>query len=80
MVSGAAAVVGPRVLGGLLTEAAGYRWIFYFDIPIGLAAGTASVRVPANDRPEHGAGQVGVGRPGGVVAPPWTASGGPGSG
>ncbi|MFJ8079659.1 MFS transporter [Streptomyces sp. NPDC096205] len=36
-VSGAAAAVGP-VLGGLLTDGPGWRWIFYVNLPVSVAA------------------------------------------
>ncbi|MGW2045965.1 MFS transporter [Streptomyces sp. NPDC001858] len=36
-VSGAAAAVGP-VLGGLLTEGPGWRWIFFVNLPVSLVA------------------------------------------
>lgn len=51
-VSGAAAAVGP-VLGGLLTEAVDWRWIFYVNVPISVAASALSVRVLTGERPQH---------------------------
>jgi len=36
-VSGAAAAVGP-VLGGVLTDGPGWRWIFYVNLPVSVAA------------------------------------------
>ncbi|MEO8888288.1 MAG: MFS transporter, partial [Jatrophihabitantaceae bacterium] len=36
-VSGAAAAVGP-IIGGLLTQAASWRWIFFVNLPISVAA------------------------------------------
>ncbi|WP_405863693.1 MFS transporter [Streptomyces sp. NBC_00005] len=51
-VSGAAASVGP-VLGGLLTEVADWRWIFYVNVPVSVVAIALSVRVLAGERPQH---------------------------
>jgi EmrB/QacA subfamily drug resistance transporter len=36
-VFGITSIVGP-VLGGLITDIAGWRWVFYINIPIGIAA------------------------------------------
>jgi len=45
-ISGIASVVGV-MLGGLLTEGPGWRWIFFINVPIGLgAAAIATVVVP----------------------------------
>jgi len=46
-----ASTLGP-VLGGLLSEHAGWRWIFWINVPLGLAAVGAALRVKA----EAGAG------------------------
>ncbi|MER7968464.1 MFS transporter [Streptomyces sp. NPDC096080] len=43
-VSGAAAAVGP-VLGGLLTEGPGWRWIFWVNLPVSVVAVWLMVRV-----------------------------------
>lgn len=43
-VSGAAAAVGP-VLGGLLTEGPGWRWIFYVNLPVSVVAVWLTLRV-----------------------------------
>jgi EmrB/QacA subfamily drug resistance transporter len=40
-ISGVASVAGV-ILGGLLTEGPGWRWIFFINVPIGLAAATAA--------------------------------------
>jgi EmrB/QacA subfamily drug resistance transporter len=50
-----ATVVGP-LLGGLLVEVADWRWVFYVNLPIGIAALVGlSARLPAPEvgRPEH---------------------------
>ncbi len=52
-VSGAAAAVGP-VLGGLLTEAVDWRWIFYVNIPISVVAVLLAVKALSADRPTPG--------------------------
>ena len=43
---GAAVAIGPLV-GGALTEWAGWRWIFFVNVPIGIACVAAALRVPA---------------------------------
>ncbi|MDH6213233.1 MFS transporter [Streptomyces pseudovenezuelae] len=43
-VSGAAAAVGP-VLGGLLTDGPGWRWIFYVNLPVSVVAVWLTLRV-----------------------------------
>ncbi|MBO4257959.1 MFS transporter [Streptomyces griseorubiginosus] len=43
-VSGAAAAVGP-VLGGVLTDGPGWRWIFYVNLPVSVAAVWLTLRV-----------------------------------
>jgi EmrB/QacA subfamily drug resistance transporter len=50
-----ATVVGP-LLGGLLVESASWRWVFFVNLPVGVAAlAGLSLRLPAPevDRPEH---------------------------
>ena len=50
-----ATVVGP-LLGGLLVEVADWRWVFYVNLPVGIAALVGlSVRLPApeSERPDH---------------------------
>ena len=51
-VSGAAAAVGP-VLGGILTQALNWRWIFFVNLPLSLAAIALTVLVFAADRPDR---------------------------
>lgn len=43
-------------LGGALTQAFGWHWIFLINLPIGVVALFAAVRVLADDRPDPGAG------------------------
>ena len=46
-----ATVVGP-LLGGLLVEVADWRWVFYVNLPVGIAALVGlSVRLPAPESP-----------------------------
>ncbi|MFJ9517731.1 MFS transporter [Kitasatospora sp. NPDC101801] len=49
-VGAAGASIG-QVLGGVLTEAVGWNWIFFVNLPIGIAAVLLSVRVLAADGP-----------------------------
>jgi EmrB/QacA subfamily drug resistance transporter len=50
-----ATVAGP-LLGGLLVDHAGWRWVFYVNLPVGLAA-LAGLRLrfpsPSTERPRH---------------------------
>ncbi|MFC4504296.1 MULTISPECIES: MFS transporter [Streptomyces] len=55
-VSGGAAAVGP-VLGGLLAEGPGWRWIFFVNLPVSVAAVWLTLRVVPESR---GPGGVGV--------------------
>ncbi|MFJ1968460.1 MFS transporter [Streptomyces sp. NPDC087903] len=48
-VSGAAAAVGP-VLGGLLTDGPGWRWIFYVNLPVSVAAVWLTLRAVPESR------------------------------
>ncbi|MET7454268.1 MFS transporter [Streptomyces sp. NPDC005574] len=48
-VSGAAAAVGP-VLGGLLTDGPGWRWIFYVNLPVSVAAVWLTLRAVPQSR------------------------------
>lgn len=52
-VSGGAAAVGP-VLGGLLTEGPGWRWIFYVNLPVSVAAVWLTLRVVPRSRTARG--------------------------
>jgi MFS family permease len=38
------------VLGGVLTQAAGWHWIIFVNVPIGILAGLSAVRVLDADR------------------------------
>ncbi|MEG3626653.1 MFS transporter [Streptomyces poriticola] len=58
-VSGAALAVGP-LAGGALVEAAGWRWIFLVNLPVGVLALIATMRRVAESRAE---------RPGGIDWP-----------
>ena len=49
-VSGAAAAIGP-ILGGVLTEAFSWRWIFLVNLPVSVAAIVLCLTVLAADRP-----------------------------
>src|SRR3954465_8404430 len=51
-----APVFGPT-LGGLLLEHAGWQWIFLVNVPVGILAVTAAVRLLPRDQPED-AGQL----------------------
>ncbi|HWA66281.1 MAG TPA: DHA2 family efflux MFS transporter permease subunit [Mycobacteriales bacterium] len=44
-------VVGPTI-GGLLLDHAGWRWIFYVNLPVGVAAFVAALRLLPADQPE----------------------------
>ncbi|MGP2437294.1 MFS transporter [Streptomyces sp. JW3] len=52
-VSGAAAAVGP-VLGGLLTDGPGWRWIFYVNLPVSVVAVWLTLRVVPESRGAQG--------------------------
>jgi EmrB/QacA subfamily drug resistance transporter len=50
--SGGIAALGP-FLGGWLTQTAGWRWVFFINVPIGLAALVMALKfVPENKNPE----------------------------
>src|SRR4051794_22089957 len=44
-------ILGP-ILGGWLVDDVSWRWIFYINVPIGILALTASLRILPKDRPE----------------------------
>jgi EmrB/QacA subfamily drug resistance transporter len=44
-------IIGPTI-GGLLIDNAGWRWIFYINLPIGVAAVIAGLRLLPADQPE----------------------------
>src|SRR5882757_3674085 len=52
---GAAVAIGPLV-GGALTTWAGWRWIFFVNLPIGIACVVAGVRVLHESRNEENGG------------------------
>ncbi|HKN92866.1 MAG TPA: MFS transporter, partial [Thermoleophilaceae bacterium] len=45
-------IVGP-ILGGWLVESFSWRWIFFINVPIGIAALTASFRILPRDVAQH---------------------------
>jgi len=49
-VAGASAAVGP-IIGGLLTQALSWRWIFFVNLPVSVAAIALSLLVLSGDRP-----------------------------
>ena len=55
-VSGAAAAAGP-ILGGLLTESASWRWIFFVNLPVCAAAIIMSLRAFPGGRPSRVVGR-----------------------
>jgi EmrB/QacA subfamily drug resistance transporter len=55
-------------LGGALTQTLGWHWIFLINLPVGVVALIAAVRVLAPDRPDNGAGPVrGADHPGAAL-------------
>ncbi|MCZ1002602.1 MFS transporter [Streptomyces mirabilis] len=60
-VSGGAAAVGP-VLGGLLTEGPGWRWIFFVNLPVSVASVWLTLRVVPESRGPRGCASTGRAR------------------
>ena len=58
-VGAAGASIG-TLLGGVLTETVGWRWIFLVNVPIGLVAALLSMRLVERDRPLGGAARPDV--------------------
>ena len=56
---GAAVAIGP-LAGGVLTEGLGWRWIFFVNIPIGIALVFFGMRVLVESRDETGGGRIDV--------------------
>ena len=54
-VNGAAAAAGP-IAGGLLTEGLSWRWIFFVNLPVSVAAVTMSLRALPREERRAGAG------------------------
>ncbi|MFI6333911.1 MFS transporter [Streptomyces sp. NPDC050535] len=54
-VSGGAAAVGP-VLGGVLTEGPGWRWIFFVNLPVSVASVWLTLRAVPESRGRRGVG------------------------
>ncbi|MER5890580.1 MFS transporter [Streptomyces sp. NPDC001941] len=52
-VSGAAAALGP-VLGGVLTQSFGWRWIFFVNLPVAAVAMALTLRAVRPDGPRRG--------------------------
>ena len=52
MAAAPSAALGP-IVGGILTDSAGWRWIFWLNIPVGLAAFGMSYRyLPESRNPD----------------------------
>jgi EmrB/QacA subfamily drug resistance transporter len=62
-VVGAAAAAGP-ILGGILTQSLSWRWVFFVNLPISIAAIVLTLRVFTNDRRAAGAARVHMDVPG----------------
>jgi EmrB/QacA subfamily drug resistance transporter len=69
--AGAGAAVGV-LLGGLLTAALGWQWIFYVNVPIGLIVLVALARMLPSDRPSGGVARLDV--PGAFLVTAGTAA------
>ncbi|MBO0877009.1 MAG: MFS transporter [Pseudonocardia sp.] len=66
-ISAAAGTLG-LVLGGALVSAAGWRWIFLINLPVGLVVIVAALRVLPADRVPRGSGRPGGFDLGGAVS------------
>ncbi|WP_424211704.1 DHA2 family efflux MFS transporter permease subunit [Streptomyces sp. BI20] len=55
-VNGAAAAAGP-ILGGVLTEHVGWRWIFFVNVPISILAVLVTLRAVRESKPPRTAGR-----------------------
>ena len=60
--TGAAVAIGPLV-GGVLTEWAGWRWIFFVNIPIGVAAIAVTLMRVDESKSPAARGSTGSGPP-----------------
>ncbi|GAB3977840.1 hypothetical protein GCM10029978_068840 [Actinoallomurus acanthiterrae] len=61
-------MVGGPIVGGLLADHAGWRWAFWLNLPIGLAAGTVLALALPGHRPATA--PAGSTRPGSSCSPP----------
>jgi EmrB/QacA subfamily drug resistance transporter len=52
ILAGVAVIAGP-VVGGLLVTSAGWRWIFYVNVPLGVAVAVAALVLVPDLRPGH---------------------------
>ncbi|HET6166113.1 MAG TPA: MFS transporter [Marmoricola sp.] len=50
---GSVALPAGPLLGGLLVDGPGWRWVFLLNVPVLLVAGAAAARLVAADRPAH---------------------------